>query len=124
MNAQNVIAAVIERQGRYLVCRRPAHKRHGDLWEFPGGKLEASETFIDAAKRELREELVLEVIDIGSILLAVEDQASGFLINFVQVTAVGEPKLIEHTALEWSEPADLLRLDLAPTDRQFVQFYF
>ena len=35
-----VLAAVIARGDRYLVCRRPVQKRHGGLWEFPGGKLE------------------------------------------------------------------------------------
>jgi 8-oxo-dGTP diphosphatase len=39
-----VLAAVIERDGKYLICRRPQHKRHGGLWEFPGGKFEAGET--------------------------------------------------------------------------------
>src|SRR5690606_12591965 len=39
----HVIAAVIEREGRYLLARRPSHKRHGGLWEFPGGKLDEGE---------------------------------------------------------------------------------
>ena len=39
-----VLAAVVCRDDRYLVCRRPAHKRHGGLWEFPGGKIHAGET--------------------------------------------------------------------------------
>jgi 8-oxo-dGTP pyrophosphatase MutT (NUDIX family) len=59
-----VLAAVIRRQDRYLVCRRPAHKRHGGLWEFPGGKLEPGETLLEAARRELREELGAEVSDL------------------------------------------------------------
>ena len=50
------MAAVIERDGKLLVCRRPGHKRHGGLWEFPGGKLEPGETIVDAARRELDEE--------------------------------------------------------------------
>ena len=52
-----VVAAVIEREGKLLVCQRPAHKRHGGLWEFPGGKIEPHEEPLAALARELREEL-------------------------------------------------------------------
>ena len=65
-----VVAAVIERASdegaRLLVCRRPAHKRHGGLWEFPGGKVEAGEDLLHAARRELAEELALETETAGS----------------------------------------------------------
>ena len=44
-----VVAAVIERGGRWLVGRRPIGKRHGGLWEFPGGKVNDGETTLDAA---------------------------------------------------------------------------
>ena len=54
-----VVAAVIRREGRYLLGRRPGHKRHGGLWEFPGGKLHDGEDAEAAAHRELDEELAL-----------------------------------------------------------------
>src|SRR5690606_20769929 len=60
-----VLAAVIRRDGRWLVCRRPAHKRHGGLWEFPGGKLEPGESLLEAATRELEEELAVRVTGVG-----------------------------------------------------------
>ncbi len=116
-----VIAAVVERDGKFLVCRRPAHKRHGDLWEFPGGKVEDDESFLDAAKRELEEELALKVSSVGNVRLAITDDASGFTINFVDVIAVGEPQLIEHTELHWLSVAELLKLALAPSDRRFAE---
>ena len=43
MNPVAVVAAIIQRDGRFLVGRRPAHKRHGGLWEFPGGKVDEGE---------------------------------------------------------------------------------
>ena len=52
-----VLAAVIKRNERYLICKRPENKRHGGLWEFPGGKIEIGESNFEAAVRELREEL-------------------------------------------------------------------
>jgi 8-oxo-dGTP pyrophosphatase MutT (NUDIX family) len=51
-----VLAAVVTRDGRWLLCRRPDHKRHGGCWEFPGGKLEPGETHGQAAARELMED--------------------------------------------------------------------
>lgn len=116
-----VLAAVIARGGRYLVCQRPAHKRHGGLWEFPGGKCEADETDADAAKREMAEELGVEVQVTGEQLLAVHDAGSPFLIAFVPVTIVGEPQCLEHSALRWDVPSELAMLPLAPSDRLFVE---
>lgn len=52
-----VVAAVIEREGRILICQRPAHVPHPGKWEFPGGKVEPGEPLDHAIHRELREEL-------------------------------------------------------------------
>jgi mutator protein MutT len=117
-----VIAAVVERHGRYLICKRPPHKRHGGMWEFPGGKIEPGETNLQATRRELEEELGLSVQAIGDVWLSVCDSASGFIIQFLEVVAQGEPQLIEHTELQWLAPEDLRQLPLAPSDRQFVEF--
>lgn len=116
-----VIAAVLSRDGRLLVCRRPEHKRHGGLWEFPGGKVEAGEDDLAAARRELREELGLEVESIGTPHCEFGDPGSPYLIVFVPVEAVGEPVCHEHTALRWGTPAELARFPLAPSDRQYVE---
>jgi 8-oxo-dGTP diphosphatase len=52
-----VVAAVIERDGKILICQRKPSQRHPLKWEFPGGKLEPGETPVDAIARELQEEL-------------------------------------------------------------------
>lgn len=63
-NPMAVAAAVIHgRDGRFLVSRRPQHLHQGGLWEFPGGKLEAGETAVQALQRELAEELGIQVQD-------------------------------------------------------------
>ncbi len=116
-----VLAAVVERDGRYLVARRPRHKRHGGLWEFPGGKLESGETLLDAARRELREELAVEVLAVGELMMAVRDPGSSYLVEFTQVTISGEPALIEHEDLAWLEPEELGGIALAPTDARFAR---
>ena len=116
-----VLAAVIARDGRYLVCQRPAHKRHGGLWEFPGGKREPGETDADTAARELQEELGVAVSRVEGELFAVHDHGSPFHIVFVPVAIDGEPACLEHSALRWATPEELLTLDLAPSDRRFVR---
>ena len=115
-----VLAAVVLRYGRYLVCRRPAHKRHGGLWEFPGGKLEPGETILDAAHRELAEELDVVVRSVGDVEFSISDPGSHFVIEFHPVEIEGEPACLEHSALDWLTPDELLDLPLAPSDRQYV----
>ena len=117
-----MLAAVVRDGDRYLVCRRPAHKRHGGLWEFPGGKLEPGETHLDAATREMREELGVEVRAVGGVMLTVADRGSPFVIEFVPVTIVGEPQCLEHSKLAWVELDELRRLELAPSDSTFAEF--
>ncbi len=117
----HVVAAIIERDGRFLVCRRNPEKRHGGLWEFPGGKIEAGETHLDAIKRELAEELCVAVTDFREIVLSVPDPNSAFVIDFARASILGEPLALEHTEIRWVEANDLVLLDLAPSDRMFVR---
>jgi len=118
-----VVAAVIERGGCLLLCRRPAGKRHAGLWEFPGGKLLPGESIPDAARRELAEELAVEVISVGELLFELPDPGSPFVVEFYPVEIGGEPAALEHEALIWARPEDLAALDLAPSDRAFASRY-
>jgi len=116
-----VIAAVIERGGRYLVGRRPDEKRHGGLWEFPGGKVDDGESWLEAAHRELGEELGMEALSLGDLLLAVTDEGSPYAILFLEVQASGDPVPTEHTAVGWFTPGELAALPLAPADARFAE---
>jgi mutator protein MutT len=117
-----VLAAVVERDGRYLICQRPPHKRHGGLWEFPGGKLEPGESDAEAARRELHEELGVTVEAVGSEQFAVHDDGSPFWIAFVPVHIAGEPACLEHSALAWASVTELPQYALAPSDRRFAEW--
>jgi mutator protein MutT len=118
--AIRVLAAVIRRDDRWLLCRRPAHKRHGGLWEFPGGKLEPGESLLDAARRELAEELGVRAMRVGDVRFARRDPGSVFVIEFVDVEIDGEPAALEHDEVRWVDAAELAALDLAPSDRAFA----
>jgi mutator protein MutT len=116
-----VVAAVIERAGTLLMCQRPDHKRHGGLWEFPGGKVDAGETDFAAVERELAEELGLQTLEVGGRILAIEDPDSAFVIEFLPVRIAGEPVRLEHADLAWTTPEEMLALPLAPSDLTFVE---
>lgn len=115
-----VVAAVVQRGDRYLVCLRPPEKRHGELWEFPGGKCEPLETDFAAISRELHEELAVTVTNVGSQIFAIHDHGSPFLIVFLPATIEGEPSAHEHTAVAWHTLNALSELPFAPSDDQFV----
>jgi len=118
----SVLAAVIAHGDKYLVCQRPLDKRHGGLWEFPGGKIEPGESLLEAANRELTEELNVAATSVGEPIFSVHDEGSPFVINFVPSEIAGAPICLEHADIRWASLADIQQLDLAPSDRKFVRF--
>lgn len=117
-----VVAAVVEDGGRWLLGQRPPSKRHGGLWEFPGGKVDAAETTLQAVRRELAEELSLSVVSVGATWLTARDGSSAFVIDFVEVVVAGTPTAHEHSEIGWFDLSDLGELPLAPADRAFVDW--
>jgi 8-oxo-dGTP diphosphatase len=115
-----VVAAVIRHEHRFLLCKRPEHKRHGGLWEFPGGKCEVGESDKAAIARELLEELGVITTNVGRELLALNDPDSPFLIVFIEVSIEGTPVCKEHPELAWYALDELGAIRLAPSDKRFV----
>jgi len=98
-----VVCAIIERDGKFLIARRPEGRHLAKKWEFPGGKVEPGEDEISALRRELREELQVEV-DIIDRLTPVEHtypDRSLRLIAWRCSLAGGEPNAGEHEELQW-----------------------
>ena len=118
-----VIASVITKNSKYLLCKRPLHKRHGGLWEFPGGKIRDGESNLDAARRELSEELSVDVIDVGNLLFKTMDPGSPYSIEFVEVQIKGKPLTLEHSEVRWVKTHEMSGLSFAPADTKFVKEY-
>jgi mutator protein MutT len=115
-----VLAAVVARDDRLLVGRRPAHKRHGGLWEFPGGKVEPGEDDHAAMARELLEELDVLLLRLGDVRFVRHDDGAPFEIVFRDVHIQGEPVAVEHEAVGWFTLDELRAMPLAPSDAAFV----
>jgi mutator protein MutT len=116
------VAAVVRREDRYLVGRRPDEKRHGGLWEFPGGKVDEGESLLQAARRELAEEMGLDVASLGEVLLTVGDPGAPYVIQFVEAVAHGEAEAREHSSVAWLTVDELRGVPLAPADERFAAF--
>jgi len=118
----HVVAAVIERDGRYLLAQRLEGAHLAGTWEFPGGKREPGETDEAALVRELREEL--------DVVIAVRRKLTSILHRYPEKTVSlgfyradiieGEPRAIGCRAILWVTPEEMGALELPPADRPLV----
>ncbi|PQA86502.1 (deoxy)nucleoside triphosphate pyrophosphohydrolase [Hyphococcus luteus] len=113
--------ALIDRDGKVLMARRPDGKDHAGLWEFPGGKLAEGETPEAALVRELREELA---IDTEASCLAPAAFASEALGDFHLLMPLfvcrkwkGAPRPLEGQELRWVRREALTAMEMPPADR-------
>jgi 8-oxo-dGTP diphosphatase len=119
-----VVAALIEADGKLLVCQRRRTDSFGLMWEFPGGKLEPGETPAEALARELQEELGVDA-QIGPEIFRTRHQYSelGEAIDLIFFSATVTPADIRNQAfetMEWRQPQTLHELNFLPADREFV----
>ena len=125
MNSIEVVAAVIFREGKVLCVQRAEHEREyiSLKWEFPGGKVEVSESLEEALVREIREELSVD-IEVSEFLMTVEHTYPDFHLTmhvFRCVLDQGEITLNEHVALKWLSVDELDQLDWAAADIPVVE---
>lgn len=117
-----VAAALIFRGGRLLITQRPAGKHLAGLWEFPGGKVEAGETWETALRRELREELGTEVV-VGPVFEEVTHRYPNKVVQlrfYVCRWSAGEPRPVQCAALAWATAAELRNYDFPPADARLL----
>lgn len=113
----HVVVAIIIRDGKLFVTQR-GYGEWKDWWEFPGGKIEPSETPVDALKREIREELATE-IDVGELLTTIEYDYPKFHLSMqCYLCSVISDKLtlMEHEAAKWLDKDELNSIKWLPAD--------
>ena len=124
--AIKVTAAVIERGGKVLIARRKKSDRFEGRWEFPGGKIEAGESPEECLRRELREEMGVEV-ETEEFLCSVSFKTSGLSIELMAFRTgllAGDVQCRDHDEVRWVEPERLGDFDLAEPDRLVVATVF
>jgi 8-oxo-dGTP diphosphatase len=117
-------AALVDAQGRVLVAQRPAGKSMAGLWEFPGGKVEDSETPEAALIRELREELsiAVEKAALAPFAFASHAYADFHLLMPLYLCRRwrGAVRPQVHAAVQWLRPDELTALPMPPADKPLL----
>lgn len=118
-----VVAALIWREDKFLICQRPANKSRALLWEFVGGKVEDGETREQALIRECREELAINVVT-KDLFMEVNYEYSDIIVHLFVFSCLilqGEPKLLEHNAIKWITVEEVDNFDFCSADKQIVE---
>ena len=114
----HVVGAAIVREGQILCARRSADMALPGKWEFPGGKLEPGESPEQALRREISEELSVDVRVDKFVARGthIHPQLEVILDVYICHLSDGEPTAEEHDELRWLSPNDLGELDWAEAD--------
>ena len=117
-----VVAGLIRQTGRYLIARRKSGAHMGGLWEFPGGKREPGETMEDCLRRELREELGIEVtapLPYRVVRHAYPDKVVELYFFFCSIES-GQPQALGCDEFRWASPDDFAHFEFPPADRPII----
>ena len=122
MKIIEVAAGLVFRGGKLLITQRPIGGHLPGLWEFPGGKREANETFEDCLRRELREELGIEV-EVGELLDSIlheYPEKSVHLRFFRCLWTQFEPQALGCASLAWVDRGELNRYEFPAADARLL----
>ena len=125
MKEIKVVAALIEKDGKYLIAKRSTGDENVlGKWEFPGGKVEPNEDEMTAIEREIREEFELEVKAVRYITNNVCQYPTRIVdLRLYECKYVsGEFKLHDHSEITWVNKNELLKYDLAPADIPLAKY--
>lgn len=120
---KHVVAALIEKDGKLLVCQRTRHQTMPLKWEFPGGKIEEGEQPRDALRRELMEELGIQAIIGDEIARIRHEYPNGGMVElrfYLVREFEGTIENLIFRDMQWSLPKDLLSYDFLEADLTLV----
>ena len=122
MKIINVVAAIIHKDGAYFATERGYGEFVG-MWEFPGGKMEPGEGRETALKREIQEELGVDVA-VEKFLCTTDYDYPAFHLTmhcYLCSVASGEIELREHRSARWLTVESLDSVEWLPADREVVK---
>ena len=122
MSAIVVVAAVVERDGAFLLTLRPDGTHLAGQWEFPGGKVHPSETHAEALRREVHEELDA-LVHVGELVHTVTHAYPEKIVElfFYRCTISGEPKPMMGQQMRWVPKRELATLSFPDADRDLIR---
>jgi 8-oxo-dGTP diphosphatase len=117
-----VTAAVIERNGAFLLTRRLRGTHLEGSWEFPGGKCEPGETHVACLRREILEELAAD-LRVGQEILTVTHPYPERVVelHFFACELIGAPRPMIGQEMRWVPRAELKSLELPPADAELIE---
>ena len=118
-----VVAGLIWKDGKFMICQRPKNKARALLWEFVGGKVEKGESREDALVRECKEELDVTVkpLDVFCTVDHVYPDITIRLVLFNAEIVSGEPKLLEHADLKWISADEIDNYEFCLADKEILE---
>ncbi len=117
-----VTAAVVERDGAYLLTRRPAGTHLAGYWEFPGGKRDPHESLAESLVREIREELDAEIHVGGELLCTAHEYPERIVeLHFFRCDLLSEPRPVMGQEVAWVRPGRFSEYPLPPADDELVR---
>jgi mutator protein MutT len=117
-----VVAAVIEREGRFLVARRLNGTHLAGYWEFPGGKVHPGETHEAALQREMAEELDTGISNARKIFHTAHAYPEKIVeLHFYRAELTGEPQPVLGQELRWITRDDFGALQFPPADAELIE---
>ena len=116
-----VVAAVVERDGRFLVTRRLADTHLSGYWEFPGGKCEAGESHEACLRREIREELGVSA-EVGAEIVVTEHAypERTVRLHFRSCQIDADPQPLLGQAMRWVTPEEMKAMEFPEADRDLI----
>jgi 8-oxo-dGTP diphosphatase len=117
-----VTAAVVDRDGRFLVTRRQKGVHLEGYWEFPGGKCDAGESLEACLARELREELAVEARVGEQVFVTTHAYPDRSVeLHFFRCDLQGEPRPLVGQEMRWAPREELATLEFPPADAELIQ---